>query len=864
MSDPPLAADTSANVDADVDADAADDAPREPAKKKKPRGRPHGSAAPVLAEHRALRHTHFSFVRFVLEGVGLREAWRRCLAYAGGADDVRHIDKRLREICDQIRDGAQACGVAHLGSRALDDLARRRLAEAVAKAHREAAEAGERHRLAALAVDGDNETRADTTSAADADAADEMVDLPTLDEWVQERCDELGIEMDFQTQAEWLREYQEEFGEQLAKAASPTPLPPPTPAASTPNAATAAAPGAGEGFRAAALLDREHVDDPVATVRLRDQVSALNAIATLVAVPPTLDDPIAAWLSEAQSARLRTVGVLTLLNLADFIDVHGFRWHVRVDGLGAVRGARLVVWLVPILDELGRPLRDTSRQSATQLALGRRRRLAVLDPARMQRYGLVPLERLAVPPDVDGREGVFRVQGPNTFGVNDDLSAVRSWLRRYEDSPRTYRAYLHGVELFVLWCVCTRRKALSSLVEDDVHAFRAFLATPPADWIQSRAVERSDDAWRPLRGPLSASSQRHTMTVISALYRGLVDAGYVSVHVVSGVKPHMRLQRPQINVRRRFTEAQWSHLQAVLAALPDTPSTRRLRLVLELGVTTGLRLSELCTARMGTLRDEEVPGLEPGGPPKRVWLLTVLGKGNKEREVVIFDDVKSLIDAHQNDIASADLLVDAEAPLRSLAAPMPTGSVVAHEPLRSAGQVGEPVPLDALLPSPMGPTARPILESEMQSDEPSSAPDVVARHDPRLRPLVGALRRAVPRWRLDANGVATLDRHTAQADAYGAIDPSALYQSLKRLFARAGETAAEVDGQGVLNFDREAFEQASTHWLRHFFATTAAQDVDLAVLRDQMGHADLRTTSIYVAPERRALVAQMSKLRRRR
>ena len=120
-------------------------------------------------------------------------------------------------------------------------------------------------------------------------------------------------------------------------------------------------------------------------------------------------------------------------------------------------------------------------------------------------------------------------------------------------------------------------------------------------------------------------------------------------------------------------------------------------------------------------------------------------------------------------------------------------------------------------------------------------------------------------WKLGAGGVATLEREVAQADAYGALDPSALYQSLKRLFARAGETALEVDGQGGgLNFDREAFDQASTHWLRHFFATTAAQDVDLAVLRDQMGHADLRTTSIYVAPERRALVAQMSMLRRRR
>ena len=842
MSDPLLAA------DGNIDVHAVDDAPVKLAKKK-PRGRPHGAAASVLAGHRALRHTHFSFVRFVLEGVGLREAWLRCLAYAGGVDDVRHIDKRLREICDQIRTGAQACGVAHLGRTALDELARRRLAEAIAKAHRDAAEAGERHRLAALA--GSVEHDALGASSDPVDAAAPLSGVPTLDEWLQERCDELGIEMDFQTQADWLLEYQEEFGEQLAPPAPPPPV-------ATVIAATA--PGEGEGFRAGVLLDREDLDEPGPTTRLRDQVSALNAISTLVAVPPTLADPIAAWLSEAQSVRLRAAGLLTLANLADFIDVHGFRWHTRIAGLGAVRGARLVAWLVPLLDEIGRPLRDTSRQSTTQLALGRQRRLAVLDPAGMQRYGLVPLERLAVPPEVDGREGIFRVRGPNTFGVDDDLSAVRSWLRRYEDSPRTYRAYLHGVELFVLWCVWARRKALSSLVEDDVHAFRAFLAAPPADWIQSRAVERTDDAWRPLRGPLSASSQRHTMTVVSALYRGLVDAGYVSVHVVSGVKPHMRLQRPQINVRRRFTEAQWSHLQAVLAAQPDTPSTRRLRLVLELGVTTGLRLSEMCTARMGTLRDEEVPVLEPGMPAVRVWLLTVLGKGNKEREVVIFDDVKALIDVHQKDIARADLQVDATAPLRSLAAAMPSGAVVRPAPVESTGQAGALVLVDSAPPS----IALPTLEPGAAPDVESSASAQAARLDPRLRPLVGALRRPVPRWRLGVNGVATLDRQIAQADAYGALDPSALYQSLKRLFARAGETASEVDGQGVLNFDREAFEQASTHWLRHFFATTAAQDIDLAVLRDQMGHADLRTTSIYVAPERRVLVAQMSKLRRRR
>jgi hypothetical protein len=230
-----------------------------------------------------------------------------------------------------------------------------------------------------------------------------------------------------------------------------------------------------------------------------------------------------------------------------------------------------------------------------------------------------------------------------------------------------------------------------------------------------------------------------------------------------------------------------------------------------------LRLIEICTARMGDLRQELVDG-EP------VWLLHVVGKGRRERDVVVFDDVKSMLDRHQLDMVQAGIGFDPRAPLRTLRSSSPALAV------------------------PPG----------------SAALLVDGRHQPQSdagkRPLIGALRRPVPRWQLDANGVAVLERAPRPGDAYGAIEPSALYQALKRLFVRAAERAPLAEP----SLDEEAFRKASTHWLRHFFANNAIDDgVKAAVLRDGMGHADLRTTSVYVRAEQRALVEEMAKMRRR-
>lgn len=763
------------------------------------RGRPRGATSRVLAEPASLGRHHFSYLRAALEGVELRRAWSTYLSFAGGPNDERHFVAQLRTLHRRVRRAAEHLGLGDRAQLALAQLPH------VAPAPSQQPE----------------------TPAAPR--------VPTLQAYIEQRCAEFGIDIDFQSQDDWAHEYRHAYGLDAA--------PPRLPATALPDPVPGAAPGS-----AAPLAQR---------------LQALADIEAAVARRPGLADPLERWLSPELAALLRGPpghgpALLTVANLIDFANVHGHRWWAPVRGLGPHRAARLIAWLRPLAMGLQHPLRDTTLRSARELALTRQTALAAIDPASLQRFGLVPLDRLAVPAELDGRRGIFRLHTPNTFGATTDLEAIRAWLARYAMSPRTHAAYARSVERFYLWCLLVRRKPLSSLVEEDLHAWRAFMSQPPAHWVQARHVERVCEEWRPFRGPLSPLSQRHSFTVIAALLSSLVQAGYLGANAAKGVMPFLKLPRPKINKRRSFNDAQWGWLMHVWAEMyaaagplpgeaaprageaPSAPTAaaaialpgpgrpdqrpararelRRLRLILELGATTGLRRLEIATARMGKLTQETFDHAP-------VWMLEVTGKGSRCRRVQVFDDIKALIDQHQRDRAEASMGVDERAPLREFLSPgggarTDDGPPRDHEP--ASPQVGDP-------------------------DDP--------------RPLVGALRPAPPRWGVDRNGVRVLDRTgPRQADRHGALEANALAQSLKRLFARAGAAAPRADPP----LDPAAFARASTHWMRHFFANNAAADgVEIDIIRSALGHSDLKTTSVYINPEESALVRGLARMRRR-
>jgi len=76
---------------------------------------------------------------------------------------------------------------------------------------------------------------------------------------------------------------------------------------------------------------------------------------------------------------------------------------------------------------------------------------------------------------------------------------------------------------------------------------------------------------------------------------------------------------------------------------------------------------------------------------------------------------------------------------------------------------------------------------------------------------------------------------------------SAIHEIVKTVFR---ESATRLRRQGP-EFEAAAahLEQASTHWMRHTAGSHLSGKVDLKVVRDNLGHANISTTSIYLHSE---------------
>jgi site-specific recombinase XerD len=147
------------------------------------------------------------------------------------------------------------------------------------------------------------------------------------------------------------------------------------------------------------------------------------------------------------------------------------------------------------------------------------------------------------------------------------------------------------------------------------------------------------------------------LVILQTLYGGLVDAGYLVANPFRSVMKSFDLPATKMDIRRSFTEAEWSHVLACLDAMPAGPKTLRMKCILELLVTSGIRLEELANATHKDLRLETLPDLP------ETWILTVTGKRNKTREVPLNPDVVRLLGLHGGDFLEEDLAREDQADL---------------------------------------------------------------------------------------------------------------------------------------------------------------------------------------------------------
>lgn len=361
------------------------------------------------------------------------------------------------------------------------------------------------------------------------------------------------------------------------------------------------------------------------------QLVAIDWLEGVMSPRPRPGDPVADWLTPAVAERLVAAGMPTLFTVAERINSLGYRWWSGLPAIGAVKAATVLRFFEEHEESLGLAIGRHALQPHTALSAAQQTALVPSATA------LVPIEKLIVPSELNGRTGRYRADPLRcTLAATDDLAAVREWLdskagAAVEGSAQTYRAYRKEAERLLLWCVLEAQKPLSSLDMSDALAYRAFMANPPPSWCGLRQNRRWSPQWRPFEGPLAPSAQRTALLVLRSLFGFLKEQNYLLVNPFSASK--LPPASTTLGSSRVLSEAQWKAISNALDATLDSELGRRRSRAIRWFYATGLRLSELASARCGALRAVRLADAK-----RRAVvgvLLTVVGKGRKTRDVPI-------------------------------------------------------------------------------------------------------------------------------------------------------------------------------------------------------------------------------------
>lgn len=415
---------------------------------------------------------------------------------------------------------------------------------------------------------------------------------------------------------------------------------------------------------------------------MQRQMDTLHLLERMLVTQPHLDDSVHAWFDTGPAMRLSRAGLKTIGQMKSRMERDGYHWYNKVRGLGERGAARLLRWfqaqeesLGPISASIGIPPRQAApvaRARPTQLIetlMAPSAGAPNSDAEPLPTRG-VPAAKLPIPAPLESL--LFDASEPARAGAQimarNDREAVDAWLDARGGSMATLRSYRKEAERLVLWAVMERGKRLADLTVEDCGAFREWIAglgrTDPSawpfriaqeTWIGSPGITRHDPRWRPFYGPLSAKSALYAITVAGSLMGWLARVAYLQRNPFDALGK-ARFNDPSSSaiggdeMVRAFSASQWEAICHAAAALDAKSDTARYGLLMNLAVSTGMRVSEIAGATMGAIyrAKDEVEGkggMEDGAAER--WMLAVVGKGGKRRVVPLLPEVIDLLqEAH--------------------------------------------------------------------------------------------------------------------------------------------------------------------------------------------------------------------------
>lgn len=359
---------------------------------------------------------------------------------------------------------------------------------------------------------------------------------------------------------------------------------------------------------------------------------------------PSIDDCLGAWIDAKLADRLSREGFDTLRQVIDMINLKGFTWYKSFPRIGIHAAQQIAGWLnsEPVQGHIQYPVSIRSRNNRKQ-----RQRISIKE-LRARQFGVVPLELLQIPEELNGQSGLFR--SPENFEKHaNDLAMMTAWLNTKSGS--TQKIYQLEVERLVLFAVLELRKSFSSLTAEDLNLFQIFLRslgevdehdklvpwpfkTSREMWKSDRPYARTDERWKPFAGPLNLVSQKRSIVIVKALYSFAIACGYLRYNPSTVLKNKKRSEYSSAKNERVFSRDEIKYLiqflESEYKSQVNNPTYERTRFVFLFFYFTGLRISELVNARICDIVPASSKGNLTGD-----FVLKVIGKGKKFGEFVL-------------------------------------------------------------------------------------------------------------------------------------------------------------------------------------------------------------------------------------
>lgn len=235
----------------------------------------------------------------------------------------------------------------------------------------------------------------------------------------------------------------------------------------------------------------------------------------------------------------------------------------------------------------------------------------------------------------------------------------------YNGSHATFNAYRRELERLLHWSWKVTQKSICDLRRVDIELYLAFCQKPPENWIGLKKVPRfivenalrvPNPEWRPFVVTISKSANKsgekcdiknyflsetalkEIFAITSRFYNFLIQIEATEINPVAHIRQKSKFIRkhqskPKI---RRLSELQWEYVieTAEMLAKENADKYERTLFILSALFLMYLRISELASSSRWTPHMNDFRKDNDGN-----WWFTVVGKGNKEREIAVSDSM---------------------------------------------------------------------------------------------------------------------------------------------------------------------------------------------------------------------------------